>query len=93
MGAYIGISANHVFELIRHGDPAVVRDRLNFLRSIELMAWVRPVSGNWFPGSYVDVLVREVDFFAPGTRKPLGRNRRTRSPNCLGDGHGGRSYC
>lgn len=29
---------------------------------VPLIAWVRPYNGNWFPGSSVDVLLREIEF-------------------------------
>lgn len=58
---YIGITFSHIAELIRHRDDRVVNDRLEFLRVLPHVAWVRPYCGNWFPGTIVDVHLREIE--------------------------------
>ncbi|HWA98039.1 MAG TPA: hypothetical protein VG713_06080 [Pirellulales bacterium] len=59
-GVYISFALTHIIELIRHEDRTVFNDRLGFLRSLPQVAWVQPYDRNWFPGSIVDVFVREL---------------------------------
>lgn len=58
---YIGLTFSHITELIRHPDDRVVNKRLDFLRVLPHVAWVRPYSGNWFPGTLADVHLREIE--------------------------------
>jgi hypothetical protein len=60
LGIFIAFTWTHVSEIIRHGNVQVVRDRRKFLHNLPLIAWVRPYSNHWFPGSFVDVLLREL---------------------------------
>ncbi len=60
LGVYVALTLTHVSELLRHGDEVVVSDRLDFLRSLPLVAWLRPYGGEWFPGSFVDQLCHEL---------------------------------
>jgi hypothetical protein len=63
-GTYIGITFTHLAELLGHADETKVRDRLKFLRGVPLMAWVRPYNRTWFPGSSLDLLLREIEVAA-----------------------------
>jgi len=67
---YIGFTLTHVFELIRHQDDKIVRDRLAFLHQLPYIAWVRPYDRAWFPGGIPDLLRRELHAF-------LHRGKRT----------------
>lgn len=60
-GILVAFTITHVCELIRHDDYKVVRDRIDFLRRIPLVAWLRPYDKNWFPSGMPDVLRREID--------------------------------
>ena len=60
LGIFIAFTWTHVSEIIRHGNTQVVRDRRKFLHNLPLIAWIRPYSNHWFPGSFVDVLLREL---------------------------------
>jgi hypothetical protein len=57
---YIGLTFTHLCELLRHRDDALANDRLKFLRQLQFVAWPRPYDRNWFPGTVVDVLAREL---------------------------------
>jgi hypothetical protein len=60
-GTLVGLTLTHVAELLRHEQESIVRDRVRFLKLIPLIAWIRPCSGNWFVGSVIDVVAREID--------------------------------
>ena len=62
-GVYVAFTLMQVCELLRHGDPVVTRERLGFLSSLPLIAWLRPYSKTWFPGSVCDLHVRELHAF------------------------------
>jgi hypothetical protein len=68
-GIYVGLAFTHVAELIRHHDSQLARDRLVFLRSLPMIAWVRPYDRNWFPGAIPDVLCRELHAVVHGSAK------------------------
>lgn len=59
-GIFITFTLTHVSELLRHGNEQVVQNRLRFLRSIPLIAWLRPYNRQWFPGGITDLLSREL---------------------------------
>ena len=59
-GVYITITTTHVLELLGHGNDSVARNRLKFLQELPLIAWIRPYNRNWFPGSFLDLLLREL---------------------------------
>lgn len=69
-GIFVVFTWTHISELLRHNDDELVRSRLRFFRSIPLIAWLRPYNRNWFPGSIVDLLTRELHAF-------VGRNAAT----------------
>ena len=60
LGVFVTFTLTHIIELVRHGNEQIVRDRLKFLGSIPLIAWLRPYNGNWFPGGIPDLLLREL---------------------------------
>jgi hypothetical protein len=59
-GIYIAFTLTHICELFRHGDQEVVQNRLKFLRSIQLIAWMRPFNHTRFVGDMPDLLTREL---------------------------------
>lgn len=59
-GVHVALTNTHVFELLRHGDEQLRKDRLRFLRGLRLVAWVRPYDRKWFPGGILDLLAREL---------------------------------
>ena len=69
LGVFVTFGFTHVAELLRHGNPQVVRDRLGFLRSVPLIAWLRPYDRHWFPGAVTDLLLRELHVVAHGSRR------------------------
>jgi hypothetical protein len=60
-GTLVGLTLTHVGELLRHEQALIARDRIRFLKLIPLIAWIRPCSGDWFVGSLIDVVAREID--------------------------------
>ena len=60
LGCVVLLCWHHVEELIAHNDPKVVADRLAFIRSLPLLAWVASASGDEGLGSIVDILAVEV---------------------------------
>jgi hypothetical protein len=70
---YIGLTFSHVTELIRHNDNRIANERLDFLRVLPHVAWIRPYNGNWFPGGIIDVHLRELEchFDTPGLSAEL----------------------
>ena len=64
LGVFIAFTLTHIIELLRHGDEQVVRDRLRFLRSIPLIAWLRPYDRSRLPGCIEDLLLRELHVVA-----------------------------
>jgi len=60
LGCVVLLCWHHIEELIAHHDPKVVADRLAFFRSLPLLAWVSPASGDEGLGSIVDILTVEV---------------------------------
>lgn len=71
-GIFIVFSLTHIGELLRHEDDKIVRDRQRFLRSIPLIAWLRPYDRNWFAGSHLDLVLREIDVFLGGSARNWG---------------------
>lgn len=50
---------HHVEELLQHGDDQVVDNRLRYLRSQPLLAWIRPLDPEAGLGSVLDILRAE----------------------------------
>ena len=69
LGVFITFTATHIVELLRHEDEQVVRKRLTFLRSIPLIAWLRPYDRGWFPGTIIDLHLRELHVVIHGSAK------------------------
>jgi len=59
-GVLIVFTFHHVCELLRYSNNEVIRDRLRFLRSLPLIAWLRPYNREWFPGMISDLISREL---------------------------------
>lgn len=59
-GVLVAFTLSHVIEVLGHGREKLVRDRLSFLANLPLLAWLRPYSRTWFPGSAADLSVREL---------------------------------
>jgi hypothetical protein len=57
---FIAFTLTHVCELLRHDNDRIVRNRMAFLRSLPLIAWLRPYCRNWFPGGIPDLFCREL---------------------------------
>lgn len=51
---------HHFDELLKHRDSAVVANRIQFFRSLPIVAWVASIAGEEVPGSIVDILVFEM---------------------------------
>jgi hypothetical protein len=64
LGVFVTFTTHHVMEVLRHGDERVFQDRLKFLRSIPLIAWLRPYDRSWFPGGVADLFLRELHVVA-----------------------------
>lgn len=60
LGVFIAFTLHHVSELLRYENEHVVRERLKFLRSLPLIAWLRPYNRQWFPGGISDLIIREL---------------------------------
>jgi len=69
LGIFVAFSGHHVNELLRHGDEEEARDRLRFLRSIPLVAWLRSYDRNWFPGGILDLFLHELHAVAHGSAR------------------------
>jgi hypothetical protein len=69
LGVFVAFTLTHIIELLRHGDEQVVRDRLRFLPSIPLIAWLRPYDRNWFPSGIPDLLLRELHVVVHGSAR------------------------
>ncbi len=70
LGCSIVVELTHLIELLRHKNPAVVDDRMRFLRSLPLIAWPRPYDRHWFVGSCsLDIGAREIERFLEGTNQ------------------------
>lgn len=60
LGCVVLLCWHHIEEQIAYHDPKVVADRLAFIRSLPLLAWVSSASGDEGLGSIVDILALEV---------------------------------
>ena len=60
LGIFVAFTLNHICELLRHGNEEVVLNRLKFLRSIPLIAWLRPYDSEWLSGGISDLLCHEL---------------------------------
>jgi len=69
LGVFVTFTLTHISELLRHGNEQVVRDRLAFLRTIPLIAWLRPYDRSWFPGGPPDLLRRELHAVVHGSAR------------------------
>lgn len=66
---YIALSWTQTAELFRHENDDVFYDRFKFLGGLPHIAWVRPYQRHWFPGSHVDVLLRELHVLEYGQHR------------------------
>jgi hypothetical protein len=69
LGVFVTFTLTHVSELLRHANEQVVQDRLRFLHSIPLIAWLRPYDHSWFPGGIPDLLSRELHVVVHGSAR------------------------
>jgi hypothetical protein len=69
LGAFVTLTLTHIIEVLRYGDEQVVRDRLGFLRSVPLIARLRPYDPNWLPGGAPDVFLRELHAAVHGSAR------------------------
>lgn len=69
LGVFVTFTLTHVSELLGHGDQQVVQDRLRFLQSIPLIAWLRPYDLGWFPGGIPDLVSRELHVVVHGSAR------------------------
>jgi hypothetical protein len=67
LGVFVTFTLTHVSELLRHENEQVVWGRLKFLRSIPLIAWLRPYNRDWFPGTIPDLLCHELHAVVHGS--------------------------
>lgn len=51
---------HHVAELLRHRDPRVASDRLQYLNSMPLLGWISAFSGEDMPDSVIDIQCYEI---------------------------------
>lgn len=59
-GVFIAFTLHHVSELLRHENINVVLERLKFLKSLPMIAWLRPYSRDWFPGNISELISHEL---------------------------------
>lgn len=69
-GVYVAFPFTTLRETFRHADEKVFRSRFRFFRSLPLVAWIRHFDGRRGPGSFVEVLKRELFTFVtyPGIK-------------------------
>jgi hypothetical protein len=60
---FFAFTCTHVMELLRHNDQQIAHDRIRFLGTLPFIAWLRPYDRHWFPGSIVDLLLRELEVY------------------------------
>lgn len=60
---HVTLTFTHVCEFLRHQNDAVVKSRLDFLRQLPLLAWLRPYSRDWMPGTAIDLFRYELHQF------------------------------
>ena len=69
LGVFVTFTFTHISELLRHENEQIIWDRLKFLRSAPLIAWLRPCSCDWLPGGIPDLLCRELQAVAHGSAR------------------------
>lgn len=60
MGCVLLLSLHHIQELITHRDEAVVQERMTFLASLPMLAWIASAAADEVVGSVLDILAHEV---------------------------------
>jgi hypothetical protein len=64
---YIVLSYTHVCELLRHDDVGVAKERVTWLGTLPMVAWIRPYSGHWWVGGMGDIALRELSAIVHNT--------------------------
>lgn len=62
-GIYLSFCHSLIEEILRHGNDHLVRDRLRFLGTLPMIAWVKPYDEEWYIGSSIDICAKELDAF------------------------------
>src|SRR5687768_2993576 len=57
---YVVLSYTHVCELLRHDDVSIAKERVAWLGTLPMVAWIRPYSGHWWVGGMADIALREL---------------------------------
>ncbi len=60
LGGVVLLCWHHIEELLQHGGGSVVRDRVRFLQSLPMVAWIGSFGGATVPGTIADITVHEV---------------------------------
>lgn len=58
-GAVLLLTHHHIEELFRHRDEAVVAQRMSYISSLPLVAWITAPSAPDAPGFVVDIFAKE----------------------------------
>lgn len=59
-GLILSVSFEHLVELLRHQNDDTVIQRLKFLQSLEMLAWVKSSQKTFLPGNCLDIDLLEV---------------------------------
>lgn len=57
---FITLTMTHVIELLGVRNKSIINERLSFLRNLPLIAWLKPYDGRFFPGTIIDLHIREL---------------------------------
>lgn len=60
-GAVLLLTHHHIEELFRHRDEALVAQRVSYISSLPLVAWIASPSAPDTPGSVADIFAREAE--------------------------------
>ena len=59
-GGVVLVCWHHIEELLQHRGESVVRDRVSFLQSLRMVAWIDSFGGATVPGSIADITIHEI---------------------------------
>ncbi len=59
-GILLTFADHHFVEMFQHADDNLVKSRLQFIRSLDPVAWVAPIDEHGIVGAVKDVLAREI---------------------------------
>ena len=76
-GGVILLCWHHIEELLRHRDETAVKDRIAFLQSLPMVAWIASAGPGNAPGAIIDILAFEAAeaFNAPDASATVIRDR------------------